>query len=268
MIFKILKLTLGLIIVLFFNSCDTAKDNESPVLELLSVSPTLGSDSICGTLEPNNVIRLFSGDTLKLDMLMSDNEGLSQYKIDIHENFDCHGHKAASVNPWQVLEIIDLNGKSQNISKSIIVPDNATAGIYHFQIRLLDLSGNETGGTEAYSIILKNNLDTVKPNLTIDPTNQFPLNLNAGQNLTISGNVSDNLALDGGKLELVYFTLSGNRVLANEIRFDSTFGTNYNYQLNFTIPPTLPAGNYTFQLRLFDGVGNNVFSRDLIVNLN
>jgi hypothetical protein len=56
--------------------------------------------------------------------------------------------------------------------------------------------------------------------------------------------------------------------LANEIRFDSTIGNNYNYLFNFSIPATLPAGSYTFQLRLFDGVGNNVFSRDLIVNLN
>jgi hypothetical protein len=264
---KIIKFTVAALLLILLKACDTAKDNTPPVLEMRSISPALQTDTVCGTLEPNNVIRIFSGDTLQMDMLLTDNEGLSQYKIDIHENFDCHGHKAASVNPWQVLEIIDLNGKSQNITKSLVVPNDATAGVYHFQIRLLDLSGNESGGTEAYSIILNNKLDTVKPSLTIAPTNQFPLNLSAGQIFSLSGNASDNLPLDGGRLELVYFTLSGNRVLANEIRFDVNSGNSYNYQFNFSIPATLPAGAYSFELRLYDSVGNSTFSGKMNVNI-
>jgi hypothetical protein len=255
-------------LISLLSACKTTADTEVPTIELLSISPTLTTDTICGTVEPNNVIRLRSGQDLQFQLRLKDNEGLSQYKIDIHENFDCHGHKAITVSPWQVLQIVDINGTDLTETKTISVPANATAGTYHFQIRLLDLSGNEAGGSEAYSILLTNEQDSIAPTLSITSPAQSTVSLNRGQVLSVSGNVSDNEALDGGRLELVYFTLSGNRVVASTLNLDASMGTNYNYNLNYTLPTSLPTGNYEFEMRVFDAVGNSFFSPSFVVQLN
>jgi len=261
---------LGAFFVLFslLTACKPAADTEAPVIELVSISPNLISDTVCGSLEANNVIRLRSGQDLQFQLRLKDNEGLSQYKIDIHENFDCHGHKAITVNPWQVLQIIDISGTEMTENKVIRVPTNATAGTYHFQIRLLDLSGNEAGGTAAYSILLTNEQDSIVPTVSITSPSQSTVSLNRGQVLSVSGIVADNEALDTGRMELVYFTLSGNRVVASTLNFDASMGNTYNYNLNYTLPTSLPVGNYEFEVRVFDAVGNSFFSPSFIVQLN
>jgi hypothetical protein len=262
--FKLFSAFFLLLIVL--QSCKKQTDTSSPSIELLSVSHALQSDTVCAELEVNNVISIYSGQTLELQLKLTDNKGLSQLKIDIHENFDCHGHKSA-VSPWQVLDLTDLSGTEQIITKTIAVPVNATAGTYHFQIRVLDESGNEAGGSSAYSILLKNTTDTVPPTLTVDyPTTT--LTMNRGQNIEVYGNVTDDQPLDGSRLELVYFTPSGNRQLAWTNLLNSSAGNSYNYDFNYIIPTTLVPGAYEFQVRAFDAVGNSTFSRFINVDLN
>lgn len=255
-------------ILLTFSSCRPDPDTEAPVIELLSISPNLVTDTICGTVEPNNVIRLRSGQNLQLQLRFSDNEGLSQYKIDIHENFDCHGHRGPTVNPWQVLQLIDIEGMELTETKTLTVPNDVTAGVYHFQIRCLDLSGNEAGGTEAYSILVTNVLDTVPPEARIDTPSQSLVTKNTGDLLTVAGAALDNELLDGGRLELVYFTPSGNRVIAQTLAFNASHGNNYNYQFDYTLPNTLVAGDYSFEVRVYDAVGNSFFTPEFTLRLN
>jgi hypothetical protein len=133
---SIILISSAILVAFLTISCNSDSDKQSPVIELLSVSPQLESALICGEMEINNVISLNSNDSLKLSLKLSDNKGLSQLKIDIHENFDCHGHKA--VSPWQVLNLIDLSGTEQILNLSIPIPSTASAGVYHFQIRLFD----------------------------------------------------------------------------------------------------------------------------------
>ncbi len=255
---KILKSLSILTFSIISFSCQHNSDNIPPIMDIISISPSLETAPVCGTSEINNVIKVSTGDSLKFTLKLSDAGGLSQLKIDIHENFDCHGHKT-TINPWQLLEIVDLDGSDLTINKSIKIPDNATAGSYHFQLRVLDMSGNETGGTQAYSIIVKNAADTVSPTLIIsNPTTA--LSISKGNTLMINGRVSDNIALDGGRMELVYFTPSGNRVLAQTIIFESNTGNSYNFDIIYSIPLSLSTGDYDFQLRVYDYVGNSVFS--------
>jgi hypothetical protein len=259
-----------LILVLFlsFLACKTNPDTEAPIIQLLSISPSLSTDTICGELEPNNVIYLHSGQNLVLSLKFSDNEGLSQYKIDIHENFDCHGHRGPTVNPWQVLQLTDMSGLTVQENITLTVPNDVTAGNYDFQIKCLDLSGNEAGATEAYSIVIRNSLDTIPPEARIDVPSQSSITKNPGDLLTISGTALDNELLDGGRLELVYFTPSGNRIVAEIFQFNSAHGNTYNYQFNYTLPNTLTSGNYDFEVRIFDAVGNSFFTPELRVQIN
>lgn len=249
-------------------SCKTEQDRQAPTIEYLSVSPNFGSDSICGEFRENSVIRIYIGDSLKLGLKFSDNQGLSQYKIDIHDDFDCHDHKAVTLNPWQFLEISDLSGKEVILNKSIPIPSNISAGNYHFQIMLLDASGNEAGTTEAYTLKVINPNDSVAPVLSM--TNPVTVNIgaNRGQAIVFSGTVNDNLPLLGGKLELVYFTPSGLKVSAQKIDFDNNIGSNYNFNINYIVPNSLSVGNYIFELRVFDGAGNSVYGPEINVQLN
>jgi hypothetical protein len=247
-------------------SCKTDSDNTAPKIELLSVSPQLGSGIVCGVIEENNVINLNSTDSLKLELRLTDNKGLSQLKIDIHENFDCHGHKA--VSPWQVLNLIDLSGTEQILSLGIPVPTTATAGVYHFQIRLLDESGNEAGGTEAYSIRLLNNADTSAPTAVVNLPIADTFSLNRGDLLNFEIRAEDNNDLGGGRAELIYFTTSGNKIKADTYTFEPGLGAIRVVNLEYLLPTTLTRGDYAFFVRVFDAYGNYVDTASKLVQLN
>jgi hypothetical protein len=247
-------------------SCNTESDNQSPVIELLSVSPQLESALICGEMETNNVISLNSNDSLKLSLKLSDNKGLSQLKIDIHENFDCHGHKA--VSPWQVLNLIDLSGTEQLLNLSIPVPATASAGVYHFQIRLLDESGNEAGGTQAYSIRLLNSADTIAPSATINLPIADTISLTRGDILSFQVQAEDNNDLSSGRAELIYFTESGNKIKADTYTFEPGLGAIRIFNLEYQMPTTLTRGSYEFFVRVFDAYGNSFDTASKLVQLN
>jgi hypothetical protein len=83
-------------------------------------------------------------------MNVSDNELLRQYKIDVHPNFDCHAHAKLETADWSVSEVVELSGTSAQISRSILIPDSATAGTYHLSIQVADHFGNSVK-TEIYS---------------------------------------------------------------------------------------------------------------------
>lgn len=249
------------------SSCKTEADNKAPEIEILNISHPLLTDTVCGAVEIDNVFRLCSGQNLDIEFKLTDDRALSQLKIDIHENFDCHGHKS-TVIPWQLLELIDLSGKEQLLSKTIRVPANATAGTYHFQIKLLDESGNEAGTGEAYSIKVLNTTDTIAPTAVINAPIQDNISISRGSLFQISVTASDNELLAGGRAEMVYFTTSGNRALAVSKNFEAGTGTNLSFNFDYTIPNTLPAGTYEFSIRVYDAVGNSFFSSPKILNLN
>ena len=259
---------LSILFIVFLLSCKTDQDQQAPTIEYLSVSPSFSSDSICGEYRENSVIKIYIGDSLKLGLKFSDNEGLSQYKIDIHDDFDCHDHKAVTLNPWQFLEIIDLIGKEVIVNKIIPIPSSISAGNYHFQVMLLDANGNEAGTTEAYTLKVINPDDSIAPVLNMANPSSTNTSVNRGQAINFSGTVSDNLPLTGGKLELVYFTTSGLKVSAQSIDFDVNTGNNYNFNINYTVPNSLSVGNYIFELRVFDGAGNSSYGPEINVQLN
>ncbi len=247
-------------------SCNTDTDNQSPVIELLSVSPQLESALICGEIEENNVISLNSNDSLKFSLKLSDNKGLSQLKIDIHENFDCHGHKA--VSPWQVLNLIDLSGTEQVLNLSIPIPTTVSAGVYHFQIRLLDESGNEAGSNQAYSIRLLNSADTIAPSATINLPIADTISVSRADLLSFEVRAEDNFDLGTGKAELIYFTQSGNKIKADTYIFEPGLGNIRTFNLEYQFPTTLTRGNYEFYVKVFDAYGNSFDTASKLIQLN
>ena len=239
-------------------ACKREVDVTSPQAVFLRQVPMPVADTVCGSLEPG-VFHVASGDTLALDITFSDDEALAQYKLDIHSNFDCHGH-ANKTEDWSFLSISPLSGREQTVEVRLPVPANVTAGAYHFQVQVLDEAGNSDPGLGFYSILVQNGADTLAPVLTVSEPASLSFSQARGTELVVSGTVADDAPLGtGGNGQLTLFyrdQRSGNSFEALTEVFPAATGTDYAFSLRFTLPLTLIPGGYDFSLRAYDGVNN------------
>ena len=129
---KIITYTLLTFSLLGFTACsddDGFLDKEKPIITIN---------------KPTDHQHLHNGDILDIDIDLSDNVGLSTYKIDIHFDGDGHQHKSAVLAEWSQNFGDPLHGKtSHKIVEQLPIPDEITTGHYHFGIHALDTSGNE-----------------------------------------------------------------------------------------------------------------------------
>jgi hypothetical protein len=109
--------------------------------------------------EPAEGDTLFIGHEVHLDVELSDDIKLGSYKVDIHSNFDGHGHAVpALVKSETAADVAWSFSKSWDVSDKIntdihhheiIVPDSINgspiaAGNYHFSVYATDAAGNES----------------------------------------------------------------------------------------------------------------------------
>lgn len=121
----------------FFTACDDDKgDTEKPVINL--IAPAEGA-----------ILKI--GSDIHFEMDITDNEMLQSYKIEIHNNFDHHGHDTKATaseetTPFSFNKSWDVSGyKSKHEHHhDIVIPGNATEGDYHFMVYCTDISGNES----------------------------------------------------------------------------------------------------------------------------
>jgi hypothetical protein len=215
---------------------------------------------VCGTEAPT-VFYVASGEALSFSAMLRDNEALSQYKIDIHGNFDCHGH-AGKTEDWTVLELVDLDGETEyQADHSLSVPEDVTAGFYHFHVQVIDKAGNESPFANFFDIRVVNMRDTVAPEVIVSTPSEPSFSANKGDNIRFVGSVADNYSLgegDNGRLELTYSgRSSANTFVGYEIQWDEAHGADADFDFSFEIPQTLVAGTYDFILVAYDGVNNN-----------
>lgn len=237
--------------------CGQDTDNTAPTVSLTSLTPAAITADVCGA-PADNVVPITGGQSIEIAFAATDDEALGQYKIDIHDDFDCHGHegeRSALPAVFTLQDIVDISGTSQNVSRSIVIPADVRAGNYHFQVSLLDAAGNENATAILYTLQVRNPSDLESPVVVVDAPSG-DLTLSRGQTLTVSGTASDNLALNGGHLELVYHTPSGDRRTAQTYQFAAADGSAMNFNLEFVIPSDFVAGEYEFELLLVDAVGN------------
>lgn len=165
-------------------SC-SKKDKEIPVLAVQT---------------PSDSAVVKAGQSFLFKASITDNEALSQFKIDIHNNFEGHNHQKVNITPWEKIIITDVSGTSANPELTVPVPESAAAGWYHMVVTAVDASGNLS------EIVLKNlkvvnPADTINPILNISTPSegaQFALN----STMTISGSASDNTGLKSLKITI------------------------------------------------------------------
>jgi hypothetical protein len=202
---------------------------------------------------------LFSGSEFHVDLKVSDNDELSQLKIDIHGAEDGHSHGKVDASAfWETVIIVDLSGKEQLVHKDIVIPADAASGIYHVILTAVDKSGNMSDVSEI-DIFIQNSGDLLAPLVTL----QAPLegaSITAGSDLNVQAALTDNLSLNRFELK-VY---RGN-TLVSDTDMDIS-GTEYT--LNQTLSTVgWSAGNYTIELLVFDEA-QNVSDADINFVLN
>ncbi len=85
-----------------------------------------------------------AGEVIHFDALFEDDVQLATYNIDIHNNFDGHGHARIAVAPFDYEASFPLTGLIDDVHEDIEVPSDATAGPYHLTVEAIDAAGNST----------------------------------------------------------------------------------------------------------------------------
>ncbi|MBI3143152.1 MAG: DUF4625 domain-containing protein [Bacteroidetes bacterium] len=257
-----------LYISLIFSNCGLVDIDESPpLLEWGDKGSPIQADSVCGELSPH-AIRLMGGDTLALDLVLTDDVGLGQLKIDIHDNFDCHGH-SNKTQDWYVQDILDLPGTYETLFMEYPVPPQPTAGYYHLTIRLIDDNGNE-GAPSNIDLVVLNRADLKAPLIKVALPSSKELMVSKGEEVPLSYVLVDNHTLDppNSRFVLQYRDFSSGNVFTVDqldlLEPDSTA----RIEITFRVPSTWKHG-YTYGLEAygFDWVNNrsNLAERVMVV---
>lgn len=261
----------------------TPVDVTPPTTTLLDHIPAPAPALICGQQE-EVVFRLKGGDSLYFKLRFEDDVALSEYKIDIHHNFDCHGHgegAAPGFSPpnqegltkdWTVLETHTLKGPAEEVERWLLAPESVTAGNYHYHIQVLDESGNDSPFSNYYSIKVLNPSDTIPPSVSLEIPEATTFSASKGELVRFVGRVTDNLPLaEGGNglLFVSYTDLNSGNTFSTKtvVPFEVEMGNQYDFDLEVEIPKTLPVGAYRFSVRAHDGVRNIADPIDLLINV-
>jgi len=162
--------------------CKKDEDTAKPVIETFKVNDQTAEAEVT------------AGNELHVDVTFADNEDLKEYKIDIHDGFDGHGHGKRSTNftKWSYQEVKSCSGKSFTDHFHFNVPTDAMAGPYHFILRVIDAAGNE-GDFGEVDLLIKNsgqavvNVTSTQP--AANPSGE--IELARGATLALQGTVTD-----------------------------------------------------------------------------
>lgn len=246
-----------LCLVLLLASCGkqqkTPKDTTAFSIEVLATSVPVTSAEVCGTMY-DNVLQLVSGTPLALTIKFSGSNNLAQYKIDIHNNFDCHAHERP-MSEWHFLKIGDITGKTTTITETIPLPIDAFSGNYHCIIRLIDELGNEAPFKE-FNLVVSNSEDSEAPVISYELPASDSIAINKGAQLIFKGTVTDNLSLKNGRLEITYTDTAGNDYNAINELFPENVTTSHHFERAYTMPAYPASGLALFRLKAYDKFNN------------
>lgn len=238
-------LSLSALLMFTFQSCTKDVDDEAPVI----ASFTVDSETVA------------AGSEIHADLNFTDNEALKSYKIDIHDNFDGHGHGKVGQR-WSYQELVDISGKDFDEHKHIDVPNDAFSGPYHFTIYVLDAEGNQSDFAEVDLNITNSSMPVISvTNLNADEENH----VSKGSTLALVGTITDTDGIDEVVIELEeagHDHEHGKKEEDPLYEMDLDLGGSVNsYDLStitpsIDIPGTAESGDYELLIRVKDTEGN------------
>jgi hypothetical protein len=222
-------------LLLLVASCKDEKDKTPPVI--VSVSEPLQGDT------------LLTGNELHIEAVITDNEELSQLKIDIHGAEDGHDHgKTDGSAFWETIRIVELDGTSGDIHEHIDIPEDAGTGKYHVILTAVDEAGNQSAFIER-DIYIRNTSDLINPVIQLTSPTEGAI-INTGEPFVVSGLLQDNSTLS--KVEIKVYR--GSTLMVDK-DIDLALPE---HNLSESIPTTgwVP-GSYKLELKLYDKVQNH-----------
>jgi len=245
-----------LFFIVLFSACKDKKKenelkNEQPRISIVQQSIPTVSETLCGA-SFTNVLKASTGDTMIFSFLFRASNPLSQYKVDIHNNFDCHSHGKSL--PWSVLKLVDLSGQEASVSDTLVVPDDAASGNYHLMIRLLDIYGLEAEPLE-FNLIISNAQDQEGPQIELNTPLEHT-SYRHGDSVPFSGLISDNLSLKDSRYELKFTDSNNNTYNLYEIFYPPSALLSYTIDTSYTIGPFIALGEGYFTIKAYDQANN------------
>lgn len=153
---RLRHLTFALMIGLFAacgddddNGNGDSVDTTPPTIELIS---------------PEQDATFEAGGQINFEAIFRDNVALSEYEIDIHDNFDGHGHGKIEAEGWVWKESFEISGTKAEESMTIDIPEDAYPGDYHFIVYCLDAAGNQA---EFVEVDIEITSDATPPTLSV-----------------------------------------------------------------------------------------------------
>ncbi len=225
-------------------SCSKDEDTDKPVIAAV-------------TLEDEFVA---AGSEIGIILNFTDNEGLKEYKIDIHDDFDGHNHgKTASTVKFETVVINAISGVSLNDTVQVAVPANTTAGPYHIGVYVLDAEGNQSD-TKTLTVFISNT-----EMAAINISNLSSLSENSIANF-------DSLTLQGGitagtsDIEEITITIAAHEEGYGKVAEDAWFERDIDFatpvaswsftELGSIAIPATASGHYVLEVKVKDVNGN------------
>lgn len=227
-----MKKLLGFVIMIAaLASCKKDSDTTPPTISTVTINGVNNSEH-----------SLNSGGSFTLRVIVNDNEELNQLKIDIHSADDGHGHEFTGVgnrgSDWEVFEIVNLSGKSMEITRSYAIPADQQGG-WHLILKAIDKEGNEAPEllieldiTSAF--IPQFNLGTSTPEIN----EEGEIEVSVGTLVTLGGSLSDSDGLVALSARLVpEDDEDGTPLWSSD--YDLAGSTNWDLSnVSFTVPET------------------------------
>jgi len=254
---RIMYIAIAAIIWMGCEKKDKPTGNAQPEITVVASNINPQTKTICGHDE-NNVLLLPVGDTLKMTLSLKALQSLSQYKLEVHENFNCHGHERINRTPWTYQDIVNIQESSneKNVDINVPIPALATLGNYHFKIQLLDVSGNEALPIE-YNVVLFNEVDTIAPDVVIQaPSLEDEHTFKVGDLIVIDATVQDNGILADGYYEILFEDEDGKLTTIKDEDFLANVLNSANINTSFMVPMAAKKGHHHMILAVYDSAGN------------
>jgi hypothetical protein len=252
-------LKFGILSLLFFSIVSCNKDEEvddlqRPEIRVVSTNPELSSGIVCET-ESNIILLINTGESVEVTVEVTDDVALGSLKFDLHHNFDCHGHRSgAKSTVWSYIEIVELSGVSEVISRTIQSPDDVRPGNYHLGLMALDEMGREAE-MRYFDLVVRDPSDTLAPEIELDSPEENAVHT-SGNPLEISGSISDDSSMDTGGYELTLITDQGQELSVARVNYPEGTGNAVNFSESYSIPGFVGAGTLTLRMEVNDWKNN------------
>lgn len=252
-----LKLGVFLFAILALVSCTSEDDGDDllrPEIKVLSTSPEMSSGIVCEA-ESNIILLINTGEAAEVSVEVTDDVALGSLKFDLHHNFDCHGHKSNAKNTvWNHIEIVELSGTEQIVTRTFQSPDDVRPGNYHLGMMALDEMGREAE-MRFFDLVVRDPSDTLAPEVTIDTPVEGSSHPR-GTPIEISVSVEDESLLDTGGYELTLISAQDQELSIAREDFAEGTGNTASFTESYSIPGFVSAGTCTLRIAVTDWKNN------------